>query len=154
MDTHQQAPEHPPARIRLPVGLTIFVCCVGAFVGGFFGLLAGGFYGDLEGPNWASLGMPTGAGAGLLAGLLWCSWILRVFRLRTPARLTGAGLLAGAVTGCLATAILHTVLIIASGIINPEILLIALICALVSGTLAGGLCGIVSSVVKRGRTSA
>jgi hypothetical protein len=139
--------------MRLPIGLVIFVCCVGTIVGGSFGLLAGIVYGHWDSIGLNLLGMATGAGAGLLAGILWCRWFFRAFRPCRPARALGVGILAGVVMGCLATAILHTVLMVASRSVNPGLLLVALICALVSGALAGGFCGTVCSVMlKRGHT--
>jgi hypothetical protein len=132
---------------RRPRGaLTAKVCLLGAIVGGFFGSFA------------YPMGTCLGALGGLVAGVLWTRLMLRrTGPGQSRTRIVGAGVGWGVVVGLVATVILHGGIISYAFVVYgqgtrevhsdstievyPAILLIAFACAVLGGTITGGLCG-------------
>jgi len=143
------------ARIRIwPfVCLTIFVCAAGIVVGGFFGRLAV----SLAESRWTiNLGIGLGGFGGLVAGIVWCTAMIRRAIRKGTADLVARGSILGLGVGLLATCILHgglfltaMALVIRSGREPrlPEseyflVIVVALICGAVAGLLTGFICGV------------
>jgi hypothetical protein len=91
------------------VVLTVCVICLGAVVGGFFGLVAGGAYATFESVRhhwldrwWEPLGTVLGGTGGAGAGILW-SWLMgRLSPQASGARIVLVGIGWGIIVGSLA----------------------------------------------------
>lgn len=94
-----------------------------------------------EGKAFVTIGWATGIAAGLLAAHLWCRLMFQIGRRNGYSQLALHGAWTGLVAGIMATLILHSVLWIASIKVAPGPLIIGLICALISGPIAGVVCG-------------
>jgi hypothetical protein len=151
--------------------LVTIVCLVGGVVGGYFGSVAGTGYGtivyfelsaaaypdptaryneeflpgsiakpaDLQ--AFDRIGLATGIAAGLLAAHLWCRLMFWIARRSGYSRLVLHGSWVGLVAGIMATLVLHSVLWIPSMDVHTYPLQIGVVCALISGPIAGAVCG-------------
>ncbi|MCX5673515.1 MAG: hypothetical protein NTX87_00765 [Planctomycetota bacterium] len=133
------------------VVLTVCVICMGAAMGGIFGLVAGGVYATAESVRhhwldrwWAPLGTVLGGIGGGAAGWLWTCRVWRL-RDRRGIRIVAEGVGWGIVAGLAATVLLHAGLW-AAGTDAPEMAvpLVGFILAVPAGAVTGLACGCVA----------
>lgn len=165
-------PANHPIR-RRPVAILVAVVCVVAMaVSAFLGGAAGSGYAFsnaimLDSFMWSAsshdstafarllrthdvfedLGAIAGGGGGLVAGILWCSVVVRLAIRRPGANAALHGCWMGVVASLLATAMLHVPLAYAAEYAagNPQttIIGIGVACGVVAGAVVGAICGTV-----------
>ncbi len=140
--------------------LNLFVSLVlvaGVVTAWLFGALAGAAYAATVGfqkvpSNTAFVvGQLWGAGTGLIAGAVWCWWVVPG-AVRSPNReVKRSGAAAGACAGLLSTILLHGGLVLAVGGFDLLVLLIGLMCGAGAGAIVGAVCGrACDRVIQRG----
>jgi hypothetical protein len=130
------------------VYLVIGVCLAGGVVAWFFGALAAFAY-DLPyvlgraqpGMIMAPIGRWWGAFTGLLAGAIWCRWMIPLSIQSPEENMAKKGAVAGIVVGVVSTILLHAGLMFVSDRAEPFSLAIGLLCGVVAGWIVGRICG-------------
>ena len=94
-----------------------------------------------------NVGSIAGGAGGLVAGILWCSIVVRLAIRRPGANVTLHGCWTGVVVGLLATIVLHVPLAYAAeyAVGSPQMIIIAIgvACGIVAGAIVGAICGAV-----------
>lgn len=134
---------------RRPIILLVAgVLVAGTATAWLFGGIAGQAYGIQLETRSVSMNRPVyligqwwGAFTGLIAGGVWCRVMVPIAARSAGAKLIGTGAWAGLAVGVLSTILLHVVLMIVSGRVEPIVLMIGLVCGVVAGLIVGAICG-------------
>jgi hypothetical protein len=136
---------------RKRVILTVVVLIAAAATAWLFGAMAGAMYGVQVSYSRVEFNRPLeligqwwGACTGLLAGMVWCRFVLHPSR---RDRLVSAGAWTGLMVGVLSTVLLHAVLMAVSERVDAFPLVVGLVFGVVAGLLVGAICGAICRAV-------